>query len=413
MTNDGYKALVEKMGAVYAEMKNLVDAANTDGEMSPEVEAKYASLKTQYAAMTAQRQRNDDLMKLGTSFKAEIPDAPQAIRNLPMASNGKAIKNTDTDEYRAAFGNYLKNGEYTNPLELRALSESSGGTVLPPLEFSTFISTRLKTMTAVRQIAKVVSIGSYAREFVVDDTAGTANWKAEAATFAESGQTYKKVTLTPAKLTGLLKVSNELVEDAPARGAGFSIESIISEQFARMFAQAEETAFLATSSVTDGPQNPLLSSGAGITAGKTTASASAITAAEVIDWVYSLGRQYRKNASILVNDATLGLIRKLGSVGGTTGYFWENSGALGEPDRLMGIPVYASAAMPTLAANAKIGIIGDFSNYCIVAERGTYNLRVLKELYQATGQVGYIASNRVDCTVTLSEAFKTLVAGAS
>lgn len=412
MANDsGYKALVEKMGAVYAEMKKMCDDANDSGEgMSDALEAKYSALKMQYASLTAQRQRSDELMNVGAGFKADAPEAPKQVRNLPGIENAsnKSGRNTETDEYRNAWGSYIRSGEYTNPMEIRAISEASGGTVLPPLEFHNAITTKLKTMTAIRQIAKVISIGSYAREFAVESTTGSAAWAAEAASFTESGSTFAKVTLTPAKLTGLLKVSNELVEDAPARGAGFSIETILTEQFARMFAQAEETAFCATSSVTSGPQNPLLSSGAGISTGKTTASNSVITAAEVIDWVYSLARQYRTNASILVHDATLGKLRQLGALAGTVNYFWQNSGALGEPDRLMGIPVYASAAMPTIATTAKIGVIGDFGNYSVLAERGTYSMRVLKELYAANGQTGYIASNRVDFAVTLPSAFSVL-----
>jgi len=412
MANDsGYASLVQKMGAVYAEMKAMCDDANDSGEgMSDALEAKYSALKMQYASLTAQRQRSDELMNVGAGFKAEAPESPKQVRHLPGLENAsnKSARNTETEEYRNAWGSYIRSGEYTNPMEIRAISEASGGTVLPPLEFHNAITTRLKTMTAIRQIAKVISIGSYAREFAVDDAAGTAAFSAEAGTIAETGQTFTKVTLTPKKLTALLKVSNELVEDAPARGAGFSIESILTESFARLFAQTEETAFCATSAVSNGPANPLLSSGAAIATGKTTASNSAVTAAEVIDWVYSLARQYRTNASILVNDATLGKLRQLGSLAGTVNYFWQNSGALGEPDRLMGIPVYASAAMPTIATTAKIGVIGDFGNYSVLAERGTYSMRVLKELYAANGQTGYIASNRVDFTVTLPDAFKVL-----
>lgn len=412
MANDsGYASLVQKMGAIYAEMKKMCDDANDSGEgMSDALEAKYSALKMQYASLTAQRQRSDELMNVGAGFKADAPEAAKQVRNLPGVENAsnKSGRNTETAEYGNAWGSYIRSGEYTNPMEIRAISEASGGTVLPPLEFHNAITTKLKTMTAIRQIAKVISIGSYAREFAVESTTGSAAWAAEAASFTESGSTFAKVTLTPAKLTGLLKVSNELVDDAPARGAGFSIESILTEQFARMFAQAEETAFCATASVTSGPQNPLLSSGAGISTGKTTASNNAITAAEVIDWVYSLARQYRTNASILVHDATLGKLRQLGALAGTVNYFWQNSGALGEPDRLMGIPVYASAAMPTIATTAKIGVIGDFGNYSVLAERGTYSMRVLKELYAANGQTGYIASNRVDFTVTLPSAFSVL-----
>jgi HK97 family phage major capsid protein len=413
MANDsGYKALVEKMGAVYAEMKKMCDDANDSGEgMSDALEAKYSALKMQYASLTAQRQRSDELMNVGAGFKAEAPEAPKQVRNLPGIENAsnKSARNTETDEYRNAWGSYLRNGEYTNPMEIRAISEASGGTVLPPLEFHNAITTKLKTMTAIRQLPKVVTIGSYAREWAVESATGSASWAAEAGTIADVSPTYAKVTLTPAKLTALVKVSNELAEDAPARGPGFSIESILTEQFARMFAQAEETAFCATASVSNGPQNPLLSSGAAIATGATTATNATITAANVIDWVYSLPRQYRTNASILVHDATLGKLRQLGSVGGTVNYFWQNSGALGEPDRLMGIPVYASAAMPVQATTAKIGVIGDFGNYSVLAERGSYSMRVLKELFAVNSQTGYIATTRCDFAVTLADAFRVLI----
>jgi HK97 family phage major capsid protein len=413
MANDsGYKALVEKMGAVYAEMKKMCDDANDSGEgMSDALEAKYSALKMQYASLTAQRQRSDELMNVGASFKAEAPEAAKQVRNLPGIENAsnKSARNTETEEYRNAWGSYLRNGEYTNPMEIRAISEASGGTVLPPLEFHNAITTKLKTMTAIRQLTKVVTIGSYAREWAVENATGSASWAAEAGTIADVSPTYAKVTLTPAKLTALVKVSNELAEDAPARGPGFSIESILTEQFARMFAQAEESAFCATASVSNGPQNPLLSTGAGITTGATTATNATITAANVVDWVYSLPRQYRTNASILVHDATLGKLRQLASIAtGTVNYFWQNSGALGEPDRLMGIPVYASAAMPTIAASTKIGVIGDFGNYSVLAERGSYSMRVLKELFAVNSQTGYIATTRCDFAVTLADAFRVL-----
>lgn len=413
MANDsGYKALVEKMGAVYAEMKKMCDDANDSGEgMSDALEAKYSALKMQYASLTAQRQRSDELMNVGASFKADAPEAPKQVRNLPGIENAsnKSARNTETEEYRNAWGSYLRNGEYTNPMEIRAISEASGGTVLPPLEFHNQITAKLKTMTAIRQLSKVVTIGSYAREWAVENATGSASWAAEAGTIADVSPTYAKVTLTPAKLTALVKVSNELAEDAPARGPGFSIESILTEQFARMFAQAEEAAFCATASVSNGPQNPLLSSGAGISTGATTATNATITAANVVDWVYSLPRQYRTNASILVHDATLGKLRQLASIAnGTVNYFWQNSGALGEPDRLMGIPVYASAAMPTIAASTKIGVIGDFGNYSVLAERGSYSMRVLKELFAVNSQTGYIATTRCDFAVTLADAFRVL-----
>ena len=46
---NSYKALCDKMGALYQEMQAMVDAGNGSGDgMAPEMEAKYSALKTQY-----------------------------------------------------------------------------------------------------------------------------------------------------------------------------------------------------------------------------------------------------------------------------------------------------------------------------------------------------------------------------
>jgi len=415
MASETYKTLVERMGAVYAELKALVDGANaTDGGMDPAAEQKYSSLKAQYASLTAQRQRNEELMGMEQGAKFDAPEAPALITR---ATGGEYRRptygyktTTSSPELTRAWENYYRLGEHTNPgdmREIRALSEASGGDTLAPIEYHNQLAAKMKTMTAVRQVSKVIQVGSFSREIAIESVTGTANWTAEAGTFSESGSTFGKITLTPRKLTGLLKVSNELIEDAPARGAGFSIESILVEQFARMFAQAEELGFLASSAVTNGPQSPIMAQTTGND--KTCASATTFTAAEVIAWIYTLPRQYRQNASIITSDAVLGVLRGLASIAsGTVNYFWQNSNALGEPDRLMGIPVYASAAMPAMTTGNKVAVIGDFGNYCVLAERSAYSMRVLKELFATNNQTGFISTSRLDCTVTQPSAFSYL-----
>jgi HK97 family phage major capsid protein len=118
------------------------------------------------------------------------------------------------------------------------------------------------------------------------------------------------------------------------------------------------------------------------------------------------------SCAILTSDTVLGMIRKLGSVGGTVNYFWQPSGMLGEPDRIMGIPVYASAYVNSIAAGAVIGIAGAF-DYCVVGERSGYTLKVLRERYADSNQTGFLAQNRVDVTLTQTEAFRYLLAPAT
>ena len=121
--------------------------------------------------------------------------------------------------------------------------------------------------------------------------------------------------------------------------------------------------------------------------------------------VYSLKRPYRKNASFIVNDQTLASIRKLKDANGA--YFWQPSYQMGEPDRLLGYPVYSSAYMPAVEAGKTVIAFGDYSYYNI-GDRGTRALQELKELFAGNGMVGYVMKERVDGKLVLEEAVQTL-----
>ena len=421
-----YKALCDKMGALYQEMQSMVDGANGSGEgMAPEMEAKFSALKTQYASLRAQRQRNEELMAMDNGQQAVFSDIPAApeVRGAQRAERAAKVgERRETDEYRDAFHSYLRNGEHTAPAEMRALTEASGGTVIPPSEFDNQLVAKLQTMTSVRNLARKLSLGSFAREVAFENATGAAYWVGESTAPTEAAPTFSKITLTPKRLSALLRVSNELVADADARGGNMSISSIVTEQMARVFAQTEETALLAASNVSGAPAS-LLNDAALTTSA--TGSYTTFTAEKIIDWVYSLPRQYRQHPScaIIVNDSTLGYLRKLGAVGGTTNYFWENgytkggSGAAPEPDRILGIPVYTSAAisaLPTSGTTAtKIGIIGAW-DFCYFGTTGNYELKVLRERFADSNETGYIANMRMDCQLSLPAlAFKGLVTSAS
>lgn len=170
------------------------------------------------------------------------------------------------------------------------------------------------------------------------------------------------------------------------------------------------------------PTGILTYASSGPAVGKQIAANNAITAAEVIDWVYSLGREYRQHpsAAILLSDTALGYVRKAGTAGGTVSYFWQPSSVLGEPDRILGIPVYASQYVPSPATTSQgfasgggiCGMVGAF-DYCVIGERSGYSLRVLNELYAANDQVGFVCTNRVDVKLTNMSAFKYLRGAAS
>jgi HK97 family phage major capsid protein len=63
--------------------------------------------------------------------------------------------------------------------------------------------------------------------------------------------------------------------------------------------------------------------------------------------------------------------------------------------------------MPAIAAGNKAILFGDLSYYW-VADREGRSFKRLNELYAATGQVGFLASERVDGKLVLPEAVKVL-----
>ena len=71
-----------------------------------------------------------------------------------------------------------------------------------------------------------------------------------------------------------------------------------------------------------------------------------------------------------------------------------------------------SAFMPAVAAGAKTVAFGDFRYYWI-ADRQGRSFKKLSELYAATGQVGFLGSQRVDGRLILPEAVKVLKQKAS
>ena len=106
-----------------------------------------------------------------------------------------------------------------------------------------------------------------------------------------------------------------------------------------------------------------------------------------------------------MNDATIKVVRKMKDENGQ--YLWQPSVRDGEPDTLLGRPIYASAFMPTIAASAVPIIFGDYSYYWIADRQGRVFKR-LNELYAGNDQTGFLATQRVDGKLTLAEAVKKL-----
>jgi HK97 family phage major capsid protein len=328
-----------------------------------------------------------------TAIDAELSKPPSnPITNTP--ENPEAPKTERaSNEYKEDFGCVLR-GKAPVHNVLSTTPDTDGG-YLVPIEFEHKIVMGLEESNIIRTLAKTITT-SAERKIPVAATHSTAQWTPENAAYTESNPTFAQKTIDAFKLTDLIKVSIELLQDSM-----FDLESYIANEFSRAFGIAEEEAFC----IGTGTGQPTgIFTGSGGVVGVNAASAS-ISVDNLIDLIYALKSPYRRNAVFLMRDITISALRKLKDNNGV--YLWQPSVQAGQPDRLLGYPIYTSPYVPAVASGAMPIAFGDFANYWI-ADRMGRTVQRLNELYAGNGQVGFISTERVDGKVILSEGIQLL-----
>lgn len=370
---------------------------NSNGALSVEDDATYSKMEKEFDELTAsitraQRRANME-MEMNKPVNAPITAKPMVMTE-PEDSTGRGSKG-----YKKNFWNAMRRKQMT-PEMVNALqigTDSEGGYLVPD-EYEKTLVEALEEENIFRKLAHVISTSSGDRKIPVVASKGSASWVDEEGTIPDSDDAFNQVSIGAYKLGTLIKVSNELLNDSV-----FNLESYISKEFARRIGSKEEDAFFNGNGT--GKPVGIFNATGGAEVGVTAASATAITADEIIDLFYSLKAPYRKNAVWILNDATIKAIRKLKDNNGN--YLWQPSLTAGTPDTILGRPVYTSSYVPTIAAGAKTIAFGDFSYYWI-ADRAGRNFKKLTELYAANDQTGFVATQRVDGKLILPEAIKVL-----
>ena len=389
--------LREKRAKAWEAAKAFLDSHRNDkGVLSAEDDAAYTRMEQEITDLGKEISRMERREALDAQLNLPVN---QPLTGKPLNGRETAKTGRATDEYRQNFWNMMRS-KTPMPTVMNALqigTDSEGGYLVPD-EYEHTLVEALEEENVFRQLAKVIRTSSGDRKIPVVATKGTASWIDEEGAYLESDDSFGQVSIGAYKVGTMIKVSEELLNDSV-----FDLEAYISREFARRIGAKEEEAFFTG----DGSGKPLgvLAATGGAETGVTAASATAITADELIDLFYSLKAPYRRNAVWVLNDSTIKAIRKLKDNQGQ--YLWQPSLTAGAPDLLLGKPVRTSAYMPAIAADAKTVAFGDFSYYWI-ADRQGRSFKRLNELYAATGQVGFLASQRVDGKLVLPEAIKVL-----
>jgi len=396
--------LREKRAKAWDAAKAFLDTKRGgDGLLSAEDTATYDKMEADVVALGKEIER----LERQSVIDAELSKATSnPITNTPSKGTEEKTGRASA-EYKRSFWNAMRTraGEGLDPVVKNALqigTDTEGGYLVPD-EFERNLVEALEEENIFRRLANVITTSSGDRKIPVVASKGTASWIDEEGAIPESDDSFGQVSIGAYKLGTLIKVSEELLNDSV-----FNLESYISREFARRIGNKEEESFFAG----DGSGKPtgILAATGGAQLGVTTAGATAITLDEVLDLFYSLKAPYRNKAVFVMNDSTVKAIRKLKDSQGQ--YLWQPSIQAGTPDTILNRPLYTSAYVPAIAAAAKTIAFGDFSYYWVADRQGRVFKR-LNELYAATGQVGFIATQRVDGKLILPEAVKVLQQKAS
>lgn len=392
--------LREKRAKAWETAKAFLDTKRgADGIVSAEDTAVYDKMEADVVALGHEIDRLEKQEALDRELSKPLNMPLTGRPNIPgmETRSGRA-----SDEYRKAFWNAMRtrSGEGLDPVIKNALqigTDTEGGYLVPD-EFERTLVDTLEDENIFRRLSNVITTSSGDRKIPVVASKGTASWIDEEGAIPESDDSFGQVSIGAYKLGTMIKVSEELLNDSV-----FNLENYIAKEFARRIGNKEEDTFFTG----DGSGKPtgILAATGGAQLGVTTASATAITIDEILDLFYSLKAPYRNKAVFVMNDATVKAIRKLKD--GQGQYLWQPSLQAGTPDTILNRPLYTSAYVPAIAVSAKTVAFGDFGYYWVADRQGRVFKR-LNELYAATGQVGFVATQRVDGKLILPEAIKVL-----
>ena len=388
--------LREKRAKLWDSAKAFLDSRRSDqGVLSAEDTATYENMEADVVSLGKEIDRLERQAVL--DLELAKPTAT-AITNKPSQHQEPEKTGRASNEYKAAFWKAMRNKpgfEVQNALQVG--TDSEGGYLVPD-EFERTLVEALQEENIFRQLAKIITTSSGDRKIPVVASKGSASWVDEEGVIPESDDAFGQVVIGAYKLATMIKISEELLNDSI-----FNLEQYIAREFARRIGAKEEEAFFVGNGT--GKPTGIFNATGGAALGVTAASSTAVAMDELVDLYHSLKAPYRNNAVFVTNDATVKAIRKLKDGNGQ--YLWQPSVRLGEPDTLLNRPLKTSVYVPEIAAGAKAVAFGDFSYYWI-ADRQGRSFQRLNELFAATGQVGFKATQRVDGKLILAEAVKVL-----
>lgn len=397
----------------------------------------FNELKTAVEAMRSEHEKEiADLKKgLGDVVQSEkvdrinadigkLQEALDQVNSLIAASkiggSGNDSETADQREHAKAFDRFFRKGAEAGlrELEVKAAASTSsdpdGGFVTPKQTEAT-IDRVLGTVSAMRQIARVMSISAGTYKKLVGQGGATSGWVGE----KESRTETNTPTLAALEFPAMELYANPAATQTLLDDASVDIAQWLADEVAIEFAEEEGAAFISGNGINK-PRGLLDYSAvanASYAWGKlgyiaTGAAADFNTedsADALIDLTMALKQGYRQNARWMMNRKVQGQVRKFKD--DQDNYLWQPGIQAGQPATLLGYPITDDDNMSDVGSNAFPVAFGDFQRgYLIVDRQG---IRVLRDPYTNKPYVMFYTTKRVGGGVQNFEAIKLLKCASS
>ena len=358
---------------------------------------------------------NSDITKLQKS----LDDVNQTVAALRVGGSGD-LPDPAVKEHAQAFNKWFRKGDRAidadlHDLEVKAAlstdSDPDGGYLVPE-EMSNTIDRVVGTVSAMRELATVLPIGTDTYKKLVNMGGAGSGWVGEKDSRPETDTpTLRELIFNTQELYANPATTQKALDDAR-----LDIAAWLANEVAIEFAEQEGAAFISGNGVNK-PRGILgyeTVANASYSWGKVGFVKSGVAAAltdgsnngsdALISLYYALKQQYRNGAQWLMADSVMESVRKFKD--GDGNYLWSPATASGEVPTFLGKPVRTDDNMDAVAAGKFPIAFGNFQRAYLIIDR--FGTRVLRDPYTNKPYVHFYTTKRVGGGIQNFEALKLL-----
>jgi HK97 family phage major capsid protein len=405
------KRAQEKLGQTWEEYKSFRDGLPEDeATWTPEQREKFDNYDSEI----------DKLDKSIESIQRSLKDDEREARftqtgggDLGDTPPGTENRNADEEKRSLAFTALLRGGPNALTAEQRDMmagSDVGGGYLVTPEKFIGILlkdvddEVKIRALATIHTLKKAASLGVIKLDDDLDDWGWTTELKTGA---TDEGLGFGKRELAAYPMAKRIKLSETLI-----RLSNRDVQGLIRQRMGYKLGGTMEQAYM-TGTGAKQPLGLFTPSDDGIPTSRdvsTDNTATVLKTDNLIEVQGTLKEAYQGKAKWLFHRKAITKLRKLKDGNGQ--YIWQPGLSKGTENMILAKPYILSEWCPsTFTAGLYAGMYADFSYYWIV-DCLNMAIKVLKELYAETNQIGYIGRYEGDGQPVLPEAFVRIKMGA-